>query len=45
MAQEIEGRVIVATEAELNAVTFNSDGLVPAIAQCIDTGQILIWHG
>jgi len=42
MAQEIEGRVIVATEAELNAVTFTSDGLVPAIAQCVDTGQILM---
>ena len=42
MAQEIEGRVIVATAAELDAVTYNSDGLVPAIAQCVDTGQILM---
>ena len=42
MAQEIEGRVIVATAAELDAVTYNSDGLVPAIAQCVETGQILM---
>jgi phosphoribosyl-AMP cyclohydrolase/phosphoribosyl-ATP pyrophosphohydrolase/phosphoribosyl-AMP cyclohydrolase len=42
MAQEIEGRVIVATAAELDAVTYNSDGLVPAIAQCVDTGQSLM---
>jgi phosphoribosyl-AMP cyclohydrolase len=42
MAQEIEGRVIVATAAELDAVTYNSDGLVPAIAQCVDSGQILM---
>jgi phosphoribosyl-AMP cyclohydrolase/phosphoribosyl-ATP pyrophosphohydrolase/phosphoribosyl-AMP cyclohydrolase len=42
MAQEIERRVIVATAAELDAVTYNSDGLVPAIAQCVDTGQILM---
>jgi phosphoribosyl-AMP cyclohydrolase/phosphoribosyl-ATP pyrophosphohydrolase/phosphoribosyl-AMP cyclohydrolase len=42
MAQEIEGRVIVATAEELDAVTYNSDGLVPAIAQCVDTGQILM---
>lgn len=34
--------VIVPTEAELAAITYNSDGLVPAIAQCIDTGEILM---
>ncbi len=39
---EIQGRIISATQEELDAVTYNSDGLVPAIAQCIDTGQILM---
>jgi phosphoribosyl-AMP cyclohydrolase/phosphoribosyl-ATP pyrophosphohydrolase/phosphoribosyl-AMP cyclohydrolase len=42
MAEEMQGRVIVATEQELDAVMYNSDGLVPAIAQCVDTGQILM---
>jgi phosphoribosyl-AMP cyclohydrolase len=42
MAEELQGRVIVATQQELDAVTYNSDGLVPAIAQCVDTGQILM---
>ena len=37
-----EGRVIVATPEQLSAVTFNSDGLVPAIAQCAETGKILM---
>ncbi|MEN9553433.1 MAG: phosphoribosyl-AMP cyclohydrolase, partial [Actinomycetota bacterium] len=39
---EIQGRIISATQEEVDAVTYNSDGLVPAIAQCIDTGQILM---
>ncbi len=39
---EIQGRIISATQEELDAVTYNSDGLVPAIAQCVDTGQILM---
>lgn len=42
MANENEGRVIVPTANDLDAVTYNSDGLVPAIAQCVDTGQILM---
>lgn len=42
MAEELKGRVIVATQEQLDAVTFNSDGLVPAIAQCVDTGHILM---
>lgn len=36
------GRVIVASANELAAVKYNSDGLVPAIAQCVDTGDILM---
>lgn len=39
---EFEGRVIVASDSELAAVKYNSDGLVPAIAQCIETGDILM---
>jgi phosphoribosyl-AMP cyclohydrolase/phosphoribosyl-ATP pyrophosphohydrolase/phosphoribosyl-AMP cyclohydrolase len=39
---ELQGRVISATQEQLDAVTYNSDGLVPAIAQCVDTGQILM---
>lgn len=42
MSKELEGRVIVPTADQLDAVTFNSDGLVPAIAQCSETGQILM---
>jgi phosphoribosyl-AMP cyclohydrolase/phosphoribosyl-ATP pyrophosphohydrolase/phosphoribosyl-AMP cyclohydrolase len=42
MAEELQGRVIVATQEQLDAVTYNSDGLVPAIAQCVDTGDILM---
>ena len=37
-----EGRVIVASAEELAAVKYNADGLVPAIAQCADTGDILM---
>ena len=39
---ELQGRIISATQEQLDAVTYNSDGLVPAIAQCVDTGQILM---
>ena len=39
---ELEGRVIVATADQLAAVKYNSDGLVPAIAQCVETGDILM---
>ena len=37
-----EGRVILATPEQMAAVTFNGDGLVPAIAQCKETGKILM---
>ena len=37
-----EGRVIVPSADELAAVKYNSDGLVPAIAQCAETGDILM---
>ena len=36
------GRVIAASAGELAAVTYNADGLVPAIAQCAETGEILM---
>ncbi len=42
MSNQPQGRVIVATQEQLDAVTYNADGLVPAIAQCVDTGQILM---
>ncbi|MEY4032678.1 MAG: phosphoribosyl-AMP cyclohydrolase [Actinomycetota bacterium] len=38
----LEGRVIVASADELAAVKYNPDGLVPAIAQCAETGDILM---
>jgi phosphoribosyl-AMP cyclohydrolase len=39
---DFEGRVINASADQLAAVKYNSDGLVPAIAQCIETGDILM---
>ena len=39
---ELEGQVIHATADQLATVKYNSDGLVPAIAQCIETGDILM---
>lgn len=42
MAENTQGRVIVATAEQLNAVKYNSDGLVPTIAQCVETGDILM---
>ena len=36
------GRVILATADQLSGVVYNADGLVPAIAQCFDTGDILM---
>jgi phosphoribosyl-AMP cyclohydrolase len=36
------GRVIAPTADQLGAVTFNADGLVPAIAQCAETGEVLM---
>jgi phosphoribosyl-AMP cyclohydrolase len=36
------GRVILATADQLSGVVYNADGLVPAIAQCVNTGDILM---
>ena len=36
------GRVILATADQLSGVVYNADGLVPVIAQCVDTGDILM---
>jgi phosphoribosyl-AMP cyclohydrolase len=38
----LQGRIIVATADELAAVKYNADGLVPAITQCVETGDILM---
>ena len=37
-----EGTMIAATPEQLEAVAFNHDGLVPAIAQDIDNGDVLM---
>lgn len=42
MSSELQGRVIIATQEQLDAVTYNSDGLVPVIAQCVATKEILM---
>ena len=36
------GRVISPAAAELAEVRYNADGLVPAIAQCAETGEVLM---
>ena len=36
------GKIINASPDELAAVKYNNDGLVPAIAQCVKTGQVLM---
>ena len=36
------GRIIAPSANQLSAVKYNADGLVPAIAQCADTGQVLM---
>ena len=36
------GKIIFPTEEQLASVTYNADGLVPAIAQCAKTKQILM---
>ncbi len=36
------GRVIRPAAAELGEVRYNADGLVPAIAQCAETGEVLM---
>jgi phosphoribosyl-AMP cyclohydrolase len=42
MSSEPPSEPIVATSAELDAVRFNADGLVPAIAQEATTGEVLM---
>lgn len=37
-----EGSVIVATAEQLAGITFDAVGLVPAIAQDVDTGEVLM---
>lgn len=36
------GRVITPAAAELAEVRYSADGLVPAIAQCAETGEVLM---
>jgi phosphoribosyl-AMP cyclohydrolase len=36
------GRVILATADQLSGVSYNVDGLIPVIAQCAKTGDILM---
>jgi phosphoribosyl-AMP cyclohydrolase/phosphoribosyl-ATP pyrophosphohydrolase/phosphoribosyl-AMP cyclohydrolase len=42
MTSELQGRVIVPTQDQVDAVKYNSDGLVPVIAQCVSTKDILM---
>lgn len=42
MSSELQGRVITPTQEQLDAVKYNSDGLVPVIAQCVTTKDILM---
>ncbi|MGA1362733.1 MAG: phosphoribosyl-AMP cyclohydrolase [Ilumatobacteraceae bacterium] len=37
-----DGRIITPSADELDAVKWNADGLVPAIAQCDETGDVLM---
>jgi phosphoribosyl-AMP cyclohydrolase len=37
-----EGVRVNATAEQLALVKYNEDGLVPAIAQCVDTGEVLM---
>jgi phosphoribosyl-AMP cyclohydrolase len=39
---DFEGRVIHPTAEQLDAVTYDDNGLVPAIVQDIDTGSVLM---
>lgn len=41
-ADAASGRVIVPSAGDLAAVKWNADGLVPAIAQCAETGDVLM---
>lgn len=38
----MSGRRIEASPEQLDAVKWNADGLVPAIAQCAETGRVLM---
>lgn len=42
MTPNSPGKIIVPTAEQLDFVKYNSDGLVPAIAQCAETGKILM---
>jgi len=42
MSSELQGRVITPTQEQLDVVKYNSDGLVPVIAQCAKTKDILM---
>jgi phosphoribosyl-AMP cyclohydrolase/phosphoribosyl-ATP pyrophosphohydrolase/phosphoribosyl-AMP cyclohydrolase len=42
MSSELQGRIIIPTQDQLDAVKYNSDGLVPVIAQCAATKEILM---
>ncbi len=42
MSGTSQGQPITATEADLSAVTYNADGLVPAIVQDIENGEVLM---
>ncbi len=42
MSSELQGRVITPTQEQLDTVKYNSDGLVPVIAQCAKTKDILM---
>lgn len=42
MSSELQGRVITPTQEQLDTVKYNSDGLVPVIAQCAATKDILM---
>ena len=42
MSSELQGRIITPTQDQLDAVKYNSDGLVPVIAQSAATKEILM---
>ncbi len=42
MSGTSQGQVIAASEGELAAVSYNSDGLVPAIVQDVTNGEVLM---
>ena len=42
MASDPRGRSIAVSDSEISRVSFNADGLVPVIAQCADSGRVLM---